>query len=224
MLLITWHCCVFLHFGSNYKVNNFTVVTQEHVCAAGKRWKTRDHTCQTSHSPQMVLIRNPKEPLGLGNRGYCIPCRVLLTFHSFSNVANRREPRAMNKEQKKQGNTVQMMSGGPDGSEPDPRVCAQVARLAPSPPPPGAAARLRCLPSRSHAAMRLSWMTCVNSSRSHTFPHTHTGVTHACICHQGASCCRPPLLILTQTSTYTPEEQKPVWGRKDVYVTQAFFS
>lgn len=184
-----------MHFGSNYKVNNFTVVTQEHVCAAGKRWKTSDHTCQTSHSPQMVLIRNPKEPLGLGNHGYCIPCRVLLTFHSSSNVANRREPRAMNKEQKKQGNTVQMLSGGPDGSEPDPRVCAQAARLAPL-PPPGAAARLRCLTSRSHAAMRLSWMTmCKLLSLTHV--PTHTGVTHACICHQSASCCRPPLLILT---------------------------
>lgn len=77
MLLITSHCCVFkilVHFGNNYSVNNFTVVTQEHVCAAGKQGgKARDHTCQTSHSPQMFLTRNPKEPLGLGNHGYCIP-------------------------------------------------------------------------------------------------------------------------------------------------------
>lgn len=168
-----------MHFGSNYKVNNLTVVTQEHVCAAGKRWKTRDHTCQTSHSPQMVLIRNPKEPLGLGNRGYCIPCRVLLTFHSSSNVANRREPRAMNKEQKKQGNTVQMPSGPPDGSEPDPRVCAQAARLAPSRPPPEPP--LVCgasHPDHMQPCGFPGWL-CVNSSRSHTFPHTQASHTRA---------------------------------------------
>lgn len=141
-----------------------------------------------------------QEPLCLGNRGYCIPYPGLFfTFPSSSNVGNL----AGCRESDEQGAEGDSSPAFKAWNNTTPSRCFRAAlsgtgvftcrRFSPrrSPAPP-----LVCSASSPHHVQPCvfpGWL-CVNSSHSHTFPHTDD--THA-KSHQSVSCCGPPLLILT---------------------------
>lgn len=130
------------------------------------------------------VCRNPKEPLSLGNRGYCIPTRVLLTFHSSSNaeswerwtMTRRRFLPLILKPETRQHLPDALRRAWRLWAAP---VCLRAGGSAPTVAPPGPP--LVCgasLPNHMQPCGFPGWL-CANPSCSHTFPHTQASHTRA---------------------------------------------